>query len=149
MELTEAVQRIVRHHLLLISALVVLALCVPLAIDRTHVPMYEATARMDFDPANTGGVDQAKTLSDTALAIATSPGHTAAALKAAKADRDPLAVAAHHLSVAPIGTSGVLELTVSDKDRVVAARIANALAKDLVTERADVLLGHSRQAIHD
>src|SRR4051812_42070941 len=123
MELTEAVQRIVRHHLLLISALVVLALCVPLAIDRTHVPVYEATARMDFDPANTGGVDQAKTLSDTALAIASSPGHMADALNTSKADRDPLAVAAHHLTVEPVGTSGVLELSVTDKDPDVAARI--------------------------
>ena len=66
MELTEAVQRIVKHHLLLICAVVVLGMCVPVALQSGEHATDRATARLDIDPGGTTSVDEATSLSDAA-----------------------------------------------------------------------------------
>ena len=117
MELTEAVQRIVRHHIFLILAMVVLGMLVPLGLESGRDPSYKATARVGFDAADTATAEEAKSRTDTATAIITSQGNVGFALEKAGIDRrSRREVAENHVSVQAIGTSSVLELSVTDKD---------------------------------
>ena len=144
MELTEAVQRIVRHHIFLILAMVVLGMLVPIALQSGKDPSYEATARVGFDAADTATAEEAKARTDTATAVITSQGNVGFALEKAGIDRDPQEVAENHISVQAIGTSSVLEVSVTDKDPKVAMRMANVLAGELVLIRTEAVLGPSQ-----
>ena len=50
-------------------------------------------------------------------------------------------MAENHVSVQAIGTSSVLEVSVTDKDPKVAMRMANVLAGELVALRTEAVLG--------
>jgi len=62
---------------------------------------------------------------------------------------DPGAFARKHVSVAALGTSGVLQLSVTDRNRQVAASVANALAASLIRTRLNVTNGETQQVLAD
>jgi capsular polysaccharide biosynthesis protein len=100
-------------------------------------PTYSASTRLVLDaPAPTSGTE-ATAVADAAKAIATSPTHVIAALNTAGVTRDPVKVIPN-ITLVPLGTSGVLQLTVKDPDAAAAASIANALAEDLIQTRLAV-----------
>jgi hypothetical protein len=68
---------------------------------------------------------------DTVAAIATSRTQLAGALGDVRADRDPGAFAGS-VSVRSVGTSGTVDLSVTDEDPVVAAATANALTTRVI-----------------
>jgi capsular polysaccharide biosynthesis protein len=135
MDLQEVTRRVVLGHWVVIVAFVMAALG---AVTVYHflfdTPMYSASARVVLDvPAPTSGTE-ALSVGDTAKAIVTAPTHIIAALKVAGVERDIVKLTPN-ITMAPLGTSGVLLLTVRDSNPTAAASIANALADDLIQTR--------------
>jgi hypothetical protein len=54
---------------------------------------------------------------------------------------------AAEIQVQPVGTSGVLQLSVTDADPVAAAKIANALAEQVVARRTQAVLGDTEKLL--
>src|SRR5260370_15821851 len=137
MDLQELTRRVVLGHWVLIMVCVAES---GSAVHRYHLfetPMYSASTRLVLDaPAPTSGTE-ATAVADAAKAIATSPTHVIAALNAAGVTRDPVKVIPN-ITLVPLGTSGVLQLTVKDPDAAAAAGIAHALADDLIPTRLPV-----------
>jgi capsular polysaccharide biosynthesis protein len=136
MELNEVVRRIFGQHWRLIAVFVVVGVAIPLLLHRGDTPSYTASARVVLDTKDPESRAEATAIVDTAKAIATSPSQVQDALqKAGVTGRDPVNVAKHHVSVQGLGSSGVFELSVSDRDPQIASAMANALAAQLIRGR--------------
>jgi capsular polysaccharide biosynthesis protein len=138
MELNEAGRRILLQHWKLI--VLVLAACFGGAalLHRGDVTTYTASTRLVLDTQDPDSSTGSTVIGDTARAIATSPYEIRRALNhAGIRDRNPDDVA-KHVSVTPLGTSAVLQLSVSDSSRGVAERLANALAASVIETRSSV-----------
>jgi capsular polysaccharide biosynthesis protein len=137
MDLQEVVKRILFGHWVVIMACVAVSAGAIVTYHLFDTPMYTASTRVVLDaPAPTSGTE-ATAVADAAKAIVTSPTHVIAALNAAGVVRDPVKVTSN-ITLTPIGTSGILLLTVKDANAVAAAGIANALADDLIQTRLAV-----------
>jgi capsular polysaccharide biosynthesis protein len=136
MELNEVVHRIFGQHWRLIAVLVAIGIAVPLLLQARETPSYTASARVVLDTQDPESSAQATAIVDTAKAIATSPSQVQDALqRGGVTGRNPIDVAKHHVSVQGLGTSGVFELSVSDRNPRFAAAIANALAAQVIRGR--------------
>jgi uncharacterized protein involved in exopolysaccharide biosynthesis len=146
MDLQEVTRRVVLGHWIVIVACVVVCAGAVTAYHLTDTEMYSASTRVVLDvPAPTSGTE-ALAVADSAKAIVTSPSHIVAVLAAADALRDPVKEISN-ITVAPVGTSGVVQITVKDANPVAAAAIANALAKDLIDTRIRVSPASQRAAL--
>jgi capsular polysaccharide biosynthesis protein len=146
MDLQEVIRRILFGHWVVITACVVLAAGGIVTYHLFDTPMYTASTRVVLDaPAPTSGTE-ATSVADAAKAIVTSPTHIIAALNTAGVVRDPVKVTTN-ITLTPLGTSGVLLLTVTDSNAVAAAGIANALADDLIKTRIAVSPAAQRAAL--
>jgi capsular polysaccharide biosynthesis protein len=123
-ELREAAQRILWHFKLLLIC-VGIGMLVPYLLSRQQEPTYEATMRILVS----SGTDAVT--ADTVAAIATSRTTLAGALNDVNADRNP-GTFASSVSVRSVGTSGTVDLSVTDEDPVVAAATANALTTRVI-----------------
>src|ERR1700686_4303589 len=137
MDLQEVIRRILLGHWVVIIACVIVSTGAIVTYHLFDTPMYTASTRLVLDaPAPTSGTE-ATAVADAAKAIVTSPTHIVAALNAAGVVRDPVKLTSD-ITLAPLGTSGVLLLTVKDSNAAAAAAIANALADDLIQTRLAV-----------
>ena len=148
MELTDVAQRIFKRHWALILILGILGALAPLVLQQIKGPTYIGTARfvIGTDP-RTGTTQDSTSLSDTALGLATNPALMATVMKQTHVQRDPLLLAPN-ITVTPVGTSGVLDLAVTDSDARASAALANGLATEIVKERTATLLGNTQQLIN-
>src|SRR5205823_1089596 len=122
MELNEVGRRIVGQHWRLILAFVAAGLLVGGLTNVGGTASYVASTRLALDSPDPQTQTAAQAIADTAGAIATSPTQVAHALASAKVrSRNATDIAHHHVSTRSLGTSGVLELSVSDRDPRVAA----------------------------
>ena len=126
MELREAAQRLLWHFKLLFVCAGI-GLLIPFLLSQQQAPEYVASMRMLVS----GGAAGAPVTPDTVAAIATSPTLLVEALEDVGADRNPKTFA-KDVSVRAVGTSGALDLSVTDHDPVVAAAVANALTTHIV-----------------
>jgi capsular polysaccharide biosynthesis protein len=149
MELNDAVNRIVRHHIKLIAAFVLLAAAAAGLLHLGDGPSYAATTRLVLDTADPPGQAASAAIADTGRAIATSPSEVARALRQIGVTRDAREVAEHHVSLGALGSSGVLGLTVTDADPEVAAKLANALARGLIETRLEITSGRVAGTLAD
>jgi capsular polysaccharide biosynthesis protein len=124
-ELREAAQRILWHYKLLVVCLGI-GLLVPFMLSRQQEPKYEASMRLLVSTAANAPVT-----ADTVAAIATSRTQLAAALGDVGADRDP-GTFASSVSVRSVGDSGMVDLSVTDRDPVVASAVANSITSHVV-----------------
>jgi capsular polysaccharide biosynthesis protein len=92
---------------------------------------------MVIDVKDPASLAEATAVADLGRAIVTSKTHVADALVKAGAKRDTSKVISS-IKVQALGTSGVLQISVTDSDPVVAAAVANLLAEDLIKTRADI-----------
>jgi capsular polysaccharide biosynthesis protein len=149
MELNEALRRTVGQH----RALLALCLLVGLGLAFVFAPHgteYSASARLVLDLPDPVARQQSQAYSDTAKAIATSPSQVKTALRRAHLHRgDPVEFAKKHVSVTGLGSSGVIQLAVTDRNPRAAAAIANALASLLIQTRLKVSDGQSEQVFAD
>jgi len=148
MELQEVARRILLGHWIVIVALVILSAGAVTAWDLSQAPTYTGSTRLVLDaPPPTSGTE-AQAIADAAKAIVTSPSHIIAALNNAGVVRDPVAVG-RNITLAPLGTSGILLLSVKDSTADGAAKITNALADDLIQTRLAVSPAAQRAALDD
>jgi uncharacterized protein involved in exopolysaccharide biosynthesis len=146
MELHDVTRRIIGRYWWLLAILMVVCAGAA-AVSRSGGTTYTATARIVLDsPDPTTRVESAA-IADTVKAIATSQFQVTEALRTAGADRDPLDVAEHHVSVSGLGSSSVVKVSVSDHDKYVAANVANALAAQVIATRRDVSSGGVPQEV--
>jgi capsular polysaccharide biosynthesis protein len=138
MELNDAFQRIFRQHLLVILLIVAVCATGAAVLGLGEKPSYTASTRLVLDTQDPQSSTGSTVIGDTAKAIATSPVEVAAALSQAHiADRNPTEVA-KQVSVSPLGTSGVLQLSVTDSKPAYARALANALAQEVIQTRSTV-----------
>ena len=147
-ELNDALRRIFRQHWPLIVWFV--ALGIGIAAIHSHNPStYSATSRFVLGADDPKSRTEAVALSDAATAIATSPTQVRDALADVRVtDRNAIDVA-KGVSVRSLGSSGVMQLSVSDKNPALAATIANALAKRVLAVRQQVADGALQSTMAD
>jgi uncharacterized protein involved in exopolysaccharide biosynthesis len=146
MELNDILRRILGQHWRLLCAFVLVGQALGLLFS-PHGTVYAASARLVLDLPDPVARQQSEAYADTAKAIATSPSKVSVALRKAGAHRgDPAAFAGKHVTVRGLGSSGVIELTVTDRDRGVAASVANDLARSLIRTRLQVTNGQVERA---
>ena len=149
MELNDVLRRIVGQHWRLIGACVLGGIILGLLfVPRgTH---YSASARLVLDTPDPVARQQSVAYADTAKAIATSPSEVSKALrKSGVRGVDPAEFAAKHVSVSALGSSGVIDLAVTDANPRLAASVANALAGSLIHTRLAVANGQSNRILTD
>lgn len=141
MELNEAVQRILGRHKALISKFVLLGCLLGIALHINDDPQYFATARLVLDISDPQSQAESQAVADTARGIATGPSLIKAAMADVSAPGDPREMAEKYVSVEALGSSGVLALSVTDRDPRVAVDLANALAKAVISTRRGISSG--------
>ena len=146
MDLNEAAQRILRRHWLLILLVTIIGVSVPAAMIRMQEDSYVATARIVIGATDTRDGQEATALADAALALATSREVVGRVLTEKGVVRDPSTVV-EEVRVEPIGTSGVLEVSVTDADGTASAVMVNALAAEIVRMRDEAVFASTRQAL--
>jgi capsular polysaccharide biosynthesis protein len=134
-ELSEVLSRIFGRHRILVIGLVVIGLLGGLALHWADEPDYRGTARLVATASEPTTAGEATAIADTVRALATGPALVRAAIQSIGADRDPSSVAAHAVNVRGLGSSGVVELQVTDRDPRVAVQLTEAIAKAVVSQR--------------
>jgi capsular polysaccharide biosynthesis protein len=138
MEVNEIGRRIFRRHWRLIALCVGLAVAAVLLVGLVGGAgaTYTASARLLLDTQDPKSRAEATAIADWAKGVATSTGQVRIALRHAKIeDRSAAEIATNHVSVRALGTSAVLQLSVSDRNRYHAAKLTNALAERVIQER--------------
>ena len=143
MELNDALSRIVGQHWRLLGLCLLCGVTLGLLL-APHGKEYSASVRLVLDTPDPVARQQSEAIADTAKAIATSSTEVSRALRRTGVERgDPTEFANKHVNVSALGTSGILQLSVTDKDSRAAAAIANALASLLIQTRTEVTNGQA------
>jgi len=146
LELNDAARRIFGQHWGVIVFCLLVGLWVPMHLHRGDQSMYTASARLVLDNQDPKTRAESAAINDIAQAIATSPTQVSQALvKAGAKGRNPVEVAKEDVSVRVLGSSGILELSVSDPSQTAAAAISNALAEGLIETRLEVTRGQVKK----
>lgn len=145
-ELNEAFRRIVLQHVRLIACFVITGLAVGALVHRATGKTFTTSARLALDTQDPASRTEAAAIADMGQAIATSPAQIRAALNRSHVRRDVAGVA-HHVAVRPLGTSGVLELSYSDRTSHGAKTVADALAAQLIRTRLAISNGELQRAL--
>jgi capsular polysaccharide biosynthesis protein len=145
LELNDVVRRILVQHWRLILLLTIVPVWLAALWHVNDTATYTASSRLVLDTPDPETRAESTAIADMARAIATSPSQVRAAVaKAGLSPRDDVGVSVHAL-----GSSGVLELSVTDRNPRAAAAIANALAKRLIETRRSVTEGEVNRVIAD
>ena len=134
MEIDEIAARLLRQY----WALVLLCVLAPLVAITLMVakqpPMYAASARIVSGNTVPASNAQAQALVSQIQGIATGKTTAASALKNAHVTRDVNNFITSHVSVAGLGGSQVVDLTVTDRNPRAAATLAKELAEEVVQQ---------------
>ena len=143
MELGEVIGRIFGRHKKLIAALILAGLLAGLAIHLDDAPQYSASARLVLDTSDPEDQAQSGVIADTTRAIASGPSLVRNALEKIGVRRDATELAKRHVRVQALGSSGVMQLSVTDSDPKVAVALANAIAAAVIRTRLQVTAGQA------
>jgi hypothetical protein len=133
-ESSEAIRRIFWRHRWLLLSLMILAAAAVVPL-REHQPVnYAATATVQGQGTTPSAVTEVQAIQSRVTAVATAPAQVQTAISQAKVNRDAVKVARHEISVASLGSSAILVLTVTDPSPQVAVALAGSLAKNVVNE---------------
>jgi methionyl-tRNA formyltransferase len=144
-ELNEAIRRILVRHWVVVMVGLMLGLGASLGTSLKETRTFTATSRITLDTTAPKSSAEATANSDTARAIVTSPNQVSTALNAAGARRNVQKFAKSNIDVRALGSSAVVEIGVTDRDREVAAKVANALATNVVKLRLDASRGDANR----
>lgn len=147
MELSDVVRRIFLRHRLLILLCAIIGAGSFFAYSSSRTVGYTASTRFVLAAPQPDNVDAALAIGDSAEAIGTSPGVVGEAIAEIGASRDPVIYADQNVAVRTLGTSGIIELRVTDVDPKVAADAANALAQRVIEEWSATTGGQVTAAI--
>jgi hypothetical protein len=151
MSLEDIFRRIVRAHVVLLGLCAMLPLDIVLVLSLLSPQPYEAKIRLQSSVRLPSSSTEADAMSSRVLALATTPSLIQKALdqlNAARVNdvkRDPVAMAAHAITVQRLGESSMVELTVTDEDK----DVATGLARGLVSEATDFLATAQTQAVQE
>ena len=149
MELSEVVGRVVGRHLWLIATLMLAGLLGALALHLNDAPRYSATARLVLDTPDPTNQSQSAVIADTARAMASGVLLVEGALAEVGVRRDARDLALHDIEVQALGSSGVVQLSVTDPDPRVAVALANAIGRAVIQARLEVTAGQAAKVIQD
>jgi uncharacterized protein involved in exopolysaccharide biosynthesis len=149
LELSEVIGRIFGRHRKLIAVLVLAGLLAGFAIHLGDAPLYSASARLVLDTSDPEDQAQSGVIADTTRAIASGPSLVRDALAEIGARRDATELAKRHVQVQALGSSGVMQLTVTDADPKVAVALANAIAKAVIRTRLQVTAGEATTVVRE
>jgi capsular polysaccharide biosynthesis protein len=138
MELRELGNRLFRLHARLIIVFLVAGVLGGAAIQFHSRPQYQASALFTMGVSDPQSAAVAAVLADTARGIATGPQLVTQAISEVGVNRSEKKVAAA-ISIQTQGASGVVMLSVTDRDPQVAISLANALADAVVATRAHLI----------
>ena len=127
MSIDEIIHRIVRAHLAVILACVAIPVLVVLVIGLATPDTWDARVRLQTTGSTPVSSTEADGLSSRVMALATTPAVVRDVLDRVGADRDPNDFALHHVVVRRLGSSSVVELSVTDHDRAAATKIVQGL----------------------
>lgn len=147
MELGEVIGRIFGRHKKLIAALILAGLLAGLAIHLDDAPQYSASARLVLDTSDPEDQAQSGVIADTTRAIASGPSLIRNALEKIGVRRDATELAKRHVRVQALGSSGVMQLSVTDSDPKVAVALANAIAAAVIRARLQVTAGEAATVV--
>ena len=147
MELGEVIGRIFGRHKKLIAALILAGLLAGLAIHLDDAPQYSASARLVLDTSDPEDQAQSGVIADTTRAIASGPSLIRNALEKIGVRRDATELAKRHVRVQALGSSGVMQLSVTDSDPKVAVALANAIAAAVIRTRLQVTAGEAATVV--
>jgi capsular polysaccharide biosynthesis protein len=143
LELGEVIGRIFGRHKKLIAALILAGLLAGFAIHLDDAPQYSASARLVLDTSDPEDQAQSGVIADTTRAIASGPSLVRDALDKIGVRRDATELAKRHVRVQALGSSGVMQLSVTDSDPKVAVALANAIAAAVIKTRLQVTAGEA------
>jgi capsular polysaccharide biosynthesis protein len=149
MELNDAVRRVLGQHRWLILGCVAIGICAALLLHLGDKQTYTAQTRFSLDAEDPETQSESAAIADTAKAIATSPLQVRRAIADAEVTGRDAVEVARHVSIRALGTSGVLQLSVSDARPRPAAAIANALTGRVISTRLTVKDGQLQQVTGD
>jgi hypothetical protein len=131
-EASEAVRRIFWRHrwLLLILMILPAAGVVPLKMHKQVT--YAATASLQGQGTTPSADIQVQAIQSRVSAVAKDPSLVQKAINQAQVSRDATQVARHEIAVAPLGSSAIMVLTVTDPSPQVAIALAKSLADWIV-----------------
>jgi capsular polysaccharide biosynthesis protein len=133
MEINEAFRRIVLGHRWLLMACALVPVVAVAALLTFSPVRYTASARVQASSADVGTDIQADSVVNRVRGIATSPAVVGEAMrKAGVHGRSPMDVGTHDITVTELGSSPVLDLSVSDANPRVAQDLTNSLARIVV-----------------
>lgn len=135
MTVNEALRRILVIRWPAVVLLALAGISLGFAIHLHDRTMYAASTRLTLDTRDAQSSTESRAIADGARAIVTSRAKVAGGLRAIGASRNPDDMAANDITLNPVGTSDVLELTVTDRDPRVAVALANNLARSLIDAR--------------
>jgi capsular polysaccharide biosynthesis protein len=145
-ELNEAARRIFLQHWWLIAIAVLIGAAIG-AVVAGGSSGYTASTRLVINANDPTARAESTAIADTARAIVTSPSLVQRALTAAGAStRNVEKFAANDISVSALGSSGVLEMSVTASSPTVAASVSNALARELIATRLQISNGRADAA---
>jgi capsular polysaccharide biosynthesis protein len=147
MELNEVIGRIFGRHRTLIVVFLLLGALAGLGLNWRDQPLYASSARVTIGDADPTTPAQSTAVADTVRAIATGPQLVRAALATIPVDRDPNLIALNNISVESLGSSGVVQITVSDPDPQVAVALTNAIANGVVADRQNAATVQQQAAL--
>jgi capsular polysaccharide biosynthesis protein len=142
MNVTEAVARVVGRRTRLILVFLLLGLGLGWVAGSGQTTQYSATARLALDQIAPATQAQASDIADAARALATGPQLVGSVIRKLGVGRDGATVARSHVSVQSLGASGVVALSVTDRDPHVATVLANGIAAATVAAEETVTDGH-------
>lgn len=138
MELRELGNRLFRLHAKLIIAFLLAGVLGGLAIQFHGQPQYQASALFTMGVADPQSAEVASVLADTARGIATGPQLVSSAISQVGLTRSESAVAGA-VAVQTTGSSGIVMLSVADRNPRAAVSLANALANGVVSTRNAII----------
>ena len=148
MELNDALRRIFGQHRALILCSLALGIVLAALMHMGDARTYTASTRFALDTDDPETQAESASIADTARAIATSPLQVKGAIaRAGVPGRDPVNTAKNHVSIRALGSSGVLQLSVTDSSPRTAAAISNALAERVINARLQVSSGQLKQVL--
>jgi capsular polysaccharide biosynthesis protein len=150
-ELREAAERILGAHRILVAGMVLVAVVAAILLHANDPGLYTASARLSLDASDPQTAAGAQALADTARAIVTSPGLVARALAAAGVPNvtgeSSTTFASQDVKLQGLGSSNVMQLSVTYPDPRTAAVITNQLASGLIKTRLEATRGRLSQLL--
>jgi capsular polysaccharide biosynthesis protein len=134
LEASETGRRIFWRHRWLLLVLMILPAVGVVALKESQPVTYAATAVIQGQGMTPDTTTQVSAIQSRVASVASDPALVQAALTKAKVNRNASQLARHNVSVTPVGTSAIMDVTVTDQAPQVALATSASLATAVVNQ---------------